>query len=200
MAAMAKAAEQAGPARFAPTGRTTSPPSGRRRACPSSASSSASWRACRSTSRQPSLTRGRWRRRGRTSLRWTRRRASWGGERLADLVGAIRSRLGRPVFADVSTVEEGLAAEALGCDYVATTLAGYTGGAPVARGAGPDFALLEGARGALPRTGRGGGPLRHAGSRLPRAGPRRACGGGGHDDHQPRDITRRFADALRRPC
>ena len=65
-----------------------------------------------------------------------------GGETLADLIDAIRGRLGVPVFADVSTLDEGIAAEAAGAAYVATTLAGYTGHAAVARDAGPDLDLL----------------------------------------------------------
>ncbi|MHB2165354.1 N-acetylmannosamine-6-phosphate 2-epimerase [Alsobacter sp. R-9] len=65
-----------------------------------------------------------------------------GGETLAHVIGAIHADLGRPVFADVSTVEEGLGAEMLGADYVATTLSGYTGAAPAARDDGPDLDLL----------------------------------------------------------
>lgn len=65
------------------------------------------------------------------------------GEPLAELIARIRRELGRPVFADVSTLEEGLAAEALGADYVATTLAGYTEATAAPREAGPDFALLS---------------------------------------------------------
>ncbi|TPW26325.1 N-acetylmannosamine-6-phosphate 2-epimerase [Pararhizobium mangrovi] len=56
------------------------------------------------------------------------------------LVRRIREELDRPVFADISTLEEGIAAEAMGAAYVATTLAGHTGG-PVP--ALPDLALIE---------------------------------------------------------
>lgn len=48
--------------------------------------------------------------------------------------------LGKPVLADVSTLDEGLAAEAAGADAVAPTLSGYTGG-PVPEA--PDWALLQ---------------------------------------------------------
>jgi putative N-acetylmannosamine-6-phosphate epimerase len=65
-----------------------------------------------------------------------------GGEDLAGLVAAIRDRLRRPVFADVATLAEGLAADALGVDYVATTLSGYTAETEASRAAGPDLALV----------------------------------------------------------
>ena len=42
------------------------------------------------------------------------------------LIGRIRTELGREVFADIATLEEGRAAHAAGATYVATTLAGYT--------------------------------------------------------------------------
>ena len=48
------------------------------------------------------------------------------GERLEDLVSRARSELGAPLMADVDTVSNGLRAAALGCDWVGTTLFGYT--------------------------------------------------------------------------
>ncbi|WP_404401509.1 N-acetylmannosamine-6-phosphate 2-epimerase [Pelagibacterium halotolerans] len=48
------------------------------------------------------------------------------GEPHETLVNRIRSELGLPVFADISTLDEGLAAEQMGADYIATTLSGYT--------------------------------------------------------------------------
>lgn len=63
------------------------------------------------------------------------------GERLEELISRIHSELGLPVMADVSTLEEGLAAERAGADLIATTLAGYT---PYSRQqTGPDFLLIE---------------------------------------------------------
>lgn len=63
------------------------------------------------------------------------------GAPVPDLIARIKSELGRAVMADVSTLEEGLAAAAWGADYVGTTLAGYT---PHSRPPdGPDLALVR---------------------------------------------------------
>jgi N-acylglucosamine-6-phosphate 2-epimerase len=48
------------------------------------------------------------------------------GNDLSVLIAAIHAELQRPVLADVSTLEEALAAEAAGADIVASTLSGYT--------------------------------------------------------------------------
>jgi N-acylglucosamine-6-phosphate 2-epimerase len=48
------------------------------------------------------------------------------GELLEEIICRIHQELGVPVMADVSTVDEGVLAAALGADLVATTLAGYT--------------------------------------------------------------------------
>ncbi len=63
------------------------------------------------------------------------------GSSVAELIGRIHSELDRPVMADVSTLEEALAAEAAGADFVAPTLAGYTPYSPQLTG--PDFELLR---------------------------------------------------------
>lgn len=48
------------------------------------------------------------------------------GGPVADLVARIVKELGIPVFADCATLEEGIAAEAMGASYISTTLSGYT--------------------------------------------------------------------------
>lgn len=63
------------------------------------------------------------------------------GEPVAALIARIKGELGKPVFADVSTADEGIAAARAGADAVATTLAGYT---PYSRKPdGPDFELIR---------------------------------------------------------
>jgi N-acylglucosamine-6-phosphate 2-epimerase len=69
------------------------------------------------------------------------------GSQTAELIERIHTECGRPVMADVSTLEEALAAEQAGADFVAPTLAGYT---PYSRQmAGPDFELLRAMASAL---------------------------------------------------
>ncbi|MHA6692612.1 N-acetylmannosamine-6-phosphate 2-epimerase [Devosia sp. A449] len=64
------------------------------------------------------------------------------GEAPEQLVCRIRDELGAEVFADISTIEEGLAAADYGATYVATTLSGYTE-ATQPKPQEPDLALLE---------------------------------------------------------
>jgi len=63
------------------------------------------------------------------------------GEPVSDLIRCIHSDLGKPVLADVDTLECALAALGYGADAVATTLAGYTENR--AKSPGPDFDLLR---------------------------------------------------------
>ncbi|MCC3371597.1 N-acetylmannosamine-6-phosphate 2-epimerase [Cohnella sp. REN36] len=64
-----------------------------------------------------------------------------GGERLADIVAALRRETDALLMADVSTLEEGVQAERLGFDIVSTTLSGYTPYSP--QTSDPDFALIQ---------------------------------------------------------
>jgi N-acylglucosamine-6-phosphate 2-epimerase len=63
------------------------------------------------------------------------------GRTLAELIADIHNQLKKPVLADVSTLEEGIAAEKLGADLVAPTLSGYTDYSPKLDG--PDFTLIR---------------------------------------------------------
>lgn len=68
-------------------------------------------------------------------------RARPGGLTLAEQIRYVHDELHRPVLADVSCLDDALAAEALGADYLSTTLAGYVpGGRPATDG--PDLALV----------------------------------------------------------
>lgn len=65
------------------------------------------------------------------------------GEPLAKLIARIRDELGKPVFADCATLEDGVRAAELGASYIATTLSGYTEETAARRALGPDIALIE---------------------------------------------------------
>jgi len=62
-------------------------------------------------------------------------------ERLDQLIPRIKQLLGRPVMADVATLEDGMRAATLGADIVATTLSGYAGSGPTPED--PDLDLVR---------------------------------------------------------
>ncbi len=72
------------------------------------------------------------------------------GEPVERLIERIRKELDREVFADVSTLEEGVAAHSYGATYVATTLSGYTEETAPIKGEGPDLELLSALVAAIP--------------------------------------------------
>lgn len=64
-----------------------------------------------------------------------------GGLKVEELVMRIKNELNIPIMADISTLEEGLLAEDMEVDLVATTLSGYT---PYSRKTEyPDFELVQ---------------------------------------------------------
>lgn len=63
------------------------------------------------------------------------------GTQLSDIISAIHIHLNKLVMADISTLDEALAAQAAGADLVASTLSGYTPYSPKLNG--PDFELLR---------------------------------------------------------
>ncbi|MDA3023116.1 MAG: putative N-acetylmannosamine-6-phosphate 2-epimerase [Actinomycetota bacterium] len=68
-------------------------------------------------------------------------------EHLRRLIADVHAATGRPVLADVSTVDEALAAVRAGADLVATTLSGYTDRSPATDG--PDLVLVAACAAAL---------------------------------------------------
>jgi N-acylglucosamine-6-phosphate 2-epimerase len=72
------------------------------------------------------------------------------GLNLVQLIEAIHKQLNKPVWADISTLPEGLAAAEAGADVVSTTLYGYTAETQKESEDPPDFTLLESLVKALP--------------------------------------------------
>lgn len=62
-------------------------------------------------------------------------------------IAAIQAETGKPVLADISTLEEALAAAAAGAEYVSTTMSGYTHYSASIEG--PDLDLVRAASTAL---------------------------------------------------
>ncbi len=69
----------------------------------------------------------------------------------AEMIKRVHEATRLPVLADISTLEEGLAAAEAGADLVATTLSGYTAYSP--QQDEPDFALIQQLAPALKRKG-----------------------------------------------
>lgn len=65
------------------------------------------------------------------------------GLNLAQTIQRIHAELKKPVWADIATLEEGLAAAKAGADVVSTTLWGYTKETKQAEESGPNLALLK---------------------------------------------------------
>lgn len=63
------------------------------------------------------------------------------GDAPEELIRRIRDELGLETFADISTLDEGLAAEQMGATYISTTLSGYTSYTEP-KPEGPDFELI----------------------------------------------------------
>ena len=118
------------------------------------------------------------------------------GGPVAELVRRVSQKLQRPVFADISTLDEGLAAEQMGAAFVGTTLSGYTDDSSP-RPTLPDLALVEALarRLRVPVIAEG----RYNTPQLARA----ALDAGAHAVvvgtmiTNPREITRAFATAVR---
>lgn len=112
----------------------------------------------------------------------------------AELIARIHAELGCLVMADISTVDEGIAAAGAGADLIATTLSGYTPYTTLEKG--PDGPLIR----ALVRETQT--PVVAEGKIDTPAAARRALACGayaivvGSAITRPQLITRKFADAL----
>lgn len=117
-------------------------------------------------------------------------------EHLADFIAAIQTTTGLPVLADISTYDEGMAAQAAGADIVSTTMSGYTPYSP--RLDGPDLELVTALAGALDvpllAEGRYHTPQQVAAAL--HAGALSVVVGGAIT--RPQEITRRFVQAIQR--
>lgn len=118
-----------------------------------------------------------------------------GGLDAAGLIAAVRQACGKPVLADVSTFEEGLAAYQAGAEAVSTTLSGYTPYSPQQEE--PDLDLVRRLAAALPV------PVIAEGRILTPEQARQALEAGafavvvGGAITRPQLITRRFAQAVK---
>lgn len=119
------------------------------------------------------------------------------GEAAAEIIRRLVEELGAQALADISSFEEGLAAEQMGAAYVSSSLSGYTDPA-APRSEAPDLQLIE----ALAR--RLSVPVIAEGRFNTPELARAAIEAGAHAVvvgtmiTNPREITRSFAAALRR--
>jgi len=112
----------------------------------------------------------------------------------ADLIQAVKIATGKPVLADVDTLEAGLAAVAAGADAVSTTLSGYTDRSPQLES--PDFELVAhlAARLEVPTLAEGRYTRPDEVIRAMDLGAYAAVVGGAIT--RPREITQRFCSAI----
>ncbi len=118
-----------------------------------------------------------------------------GGETLAQLIAFIHEELGKQVMADCSCMEDALLAEALGADYIGTTMAGYTAhGRPMTDG--PDLDFVRELVGSVnkPIIAEGRFHLPELAAQALALGAYAVCIGGAIT--RPQDITKRFVSAL----
>lgn len=117
------------------------------------------------------------------------------GDAPSRLIARIKAELGLPVFADVATLQEGIAAAGWGADYVGTTLSGYTIDTEARRQNGPDLALVSALAARIEA------PVVAEGRYETPAQVARAFDHGAHAVvvgtaiTNPREITKRFANA-----
>jgi N-acylglucosamine-6-phosphate 2-epimerase len=114
---------------------------------------------------------------------------------LEAFIQKVRAETGLPVLADISTLEEGLAAEAAGAELISTTLSGYTAYSPQQEE--PDLELVATLAGRLKV------PLLAEGRIATPAQARQALDAGayavvvGGAITRPQWITRQFANSLK---
>ena len=117
------------------------------------------------------------------------------GKTAADLIRAVKNATGKRVMADVSTFEEGMAAEQAGADVISTTLSGYTPYSP--QQDEPDLALIAAlaCRLRVPLIAEGRIATPEQARAALDAGAFAVVVGGAIT--RPQQITQRFAQALR---
>lgn len=117
------------------------------------------------------------------------------GATLPELIAFIHTVLGKPVMADCSCLGDALLAESLGADYIATTLAGYTGhGRPMTDGPDIEFVRELAGRVTRPIVAEGRFCLPEQAARAMAAGAHAVVVGSAIT--RPERITQRFVEAI----